>query len=418
MGYFGTDGVRGKAELFFENDFAMKLAQALSLKNPRWVTIASDTRVSGEAIKKLLIKGFLESGVNVIDLGIVPTPCLALMTKRYADYGVMVSASHNPPEYNGIKIISNQGYKISEQEEEEISSLVGQKRDAGRANYIRKDVSEEYFSFIADKTGALPPIDVTLDVCHGATALFAKSFFNRLGARAQVVNEDTDGSKINVACGSTNIASLRFQTPIALAFDGDGDRMLAKTRQGTCLSGDDILFILARYFRCQKPIVGTVLTNMGLEKALQRDGMTLERTAVGDKYVQRRLVENQGQLGGEKSGHIIIGDSELMTGDGLLAGALLLKAIDQTGVDPDDLQYRQFPQIEYDILCDAPDRSKLCESEALLQAMKFYGDCQIVLRPSGTEPKIRIMVQGENESRVKEAFEYFKKGILEQIKKM
>lgn len=414
MKYFGTDGIRMLTEKFLEDSFSERLAKALcSAFSVKRVIIARDSRMGGDKITAMLEKGLKEYGVEVLDLGIIPTPAVAYYTVcERADFGIMISASHNPPEYNGIKIFSKKGIKISAKEEEEIEYYLenGFKKFTPMSSSVKSiDGTSSYVTYIFDKIEnkiekKYKGIKILLDTACGATCIAAPAVFRGLGAKAvDVVNGKFDGTKINVDCGSTNIESLVVDKKyfIALAFDGDGDRVLAKTPKGRIIDGDAIMYVLALYLKVKgklnkDTVVGTVLTNSALEDKLSEFGISLVRTNVGDKYIQKEMIDNGLSLGAEQSGHIIL-DGTVKTGDGILVGALLVQALLELKIDPDRLDYYPYPQASISVPCEDKGE-ELCQKEELLN---FVDDCKnqgfrIILRPSGTEPIVRLMAEGKD----------------------
>ncbi len=414
MKYFGTDGIRMLTEKFLEDSFSERLAKALcSAFSVKRVIIARDSRTGGDKITAMLEKGLKDFGVEVLDLGIIPTPAVAYYTVyERADFGIMISASHNPPEYNGIKIFSKKGIKISAKEEEEIEYYLenGFKKFTPMSSSVKSiDGTSSYVTYIFDKIEnkiekKYKGIKILLDTACGATCNAAPAVFKGLGAKAvDVVNGKFDGAKINVGCGSTNIESLDVDKKyfIALAFDGDGDRVLAKTPKGRIIDGDAIMYVLALYLKVKgklnkDTVVGTVLTNSALEDKLSEFGINLVRTNVGDKYIQKEMIDNDLTLGAEQSGHIIL-DGTVKTGDGILAGAMFVQALLELKIDPERLDYYPYPQGSVNVPCE--DKGKeICEREELVN---FVENCKaeglrVILRPSGTEPIVRLMAEGRD----------------------
>lgn len=414
MKYFGTDGVRMLTEKFLEDSFSEKLAKALcSAFSVKRAVIARDSRTGGEKIVAMFAKGLKEYGVEVIDLGIIPTPAVAYHTVDIrADFGIMVSASHNPPEYNGIKIFSKKGVKISAEEEEQIEYYL----EHGFKNFT------PISSSIKSVNGITPYIDyikekieikhknfrILLDTAYGATCKAAPEAFESLGIKYDTVNDYFDGTRINTGCGSTNIDILEVPKKyfLAFSFDGDGDRVLAKTHKGRIIDGDTIMYILAIYLKAKGELngntaVGTVLTNSALEEKLADTGIELIRTPVGDKYIQKEMIEKNLSLGAEQSGHIIL-DGKVKTGDGILASLMFLQALSDMKIDPDKIEYYPYPQASISVPCE--DKGKeICKNEELLN---FVENCKnegvrAVLRPSGTEPIVRLMAEGRDYEKVK-----------------
>ncbi|MDR3263220.1 MAG: phosphoglucosamine mutase [Clostridiales bacterium] len=434
---FGTDGVRGIASYFFENRLAYNLGRAIvsRRRRPQRVVIARDTRTSGYDIEQEVIKGLIEYGADVYRLEIMPTMTVSdILRQLGADYGIMVSASHNPPEYNGIKIFDSTGGKLSLKEEGEVEAeyyrLCGitkkhrdentpneEKRKEGHTELLQ-DAALMYADGLLKRTEAdLTGCTVKLDCCYGACAKTAPDIFKKAGANVRTLAGEYDGRLINVFTGSTNIDFLRANMSeddyIGCAFDGDGDRMLAVTPKGFIVDGDYILYILTMYLKergllRKNSVVGTLMTNYGLEKALNSKGVTLVRTDVGDKYVIEKMKECGYSLGGETSGHIIIDEQGRGgTGDGILAALMLVKALKDARIEPDEIPslYASFPQKTVNI--KTPDRiKKAVLKDERLKALKelcgeeMKGGGRILIRPSGTEEKIRITVEASERETV------------------
>lgn len=411
MKYFGTDGIRMQAAEFLRGDFTLKLARSLKGVNPalKSVVVGRDTRLSGEAIEEALCLGLVQSGVQVLSAGIVPTPTVAYLTKTLgADFGIVISASHNPPQDNGIKIFGSDGYKLPDENQSLLEQLIdegfylpyagGGYGRANRAQYI--DYATSFID--ADFKG----VKVKLDCGYGASSYIAKEIFSKLGAEVMTENEGYDGALINVASGSTHIDKLNVgDAYIAFAFDGDADRVLAKNQKGEVIDGDVFLLILSQYYKSKgllggNTVVGTILSNSALEQALLKQDINFLRADVGDIFVQQKMLEGGYSLGAEQSGHIIM-DGTVRTGDGILAAAMLLKALLELGIDPNAISdiYQPYPQVSIDIAVNEHQK-KVIERESIKQKLCIAQDCLkgkgfVVLRKSGTEPKIRIMVQAE-----------------------
>ena len=418
MKFFGTDGIRMKTEKFLEDNFSKRVAIALcSAFKVKKVILARDTRIGGDKIIAQLKEGFKEYGIDIVDLGIVPTPAVAYATvSQGADYGIMVSASHNPPEYNGIKIFSKFGYKISAEQEFTLEkTMEGEiNKTISISNSLKQtDGNVEYINYILKKVNySFKKHKILLDTAYGATCKSAPAVFEALGAKVDVVNGDFNGDKINVNCGSTHIEELDVDKKyfLALAFDGDGDRVLAKTPKGKILDGDAIMYILALYLKSRKElnndtVVGTVLTNSALAVKLSEYGISLKRTSVGDKYIQKELVEKDLSLGGEQSGHLIL-DGLVKTGDGILSGAMLIRALMELKINPDKIDYIPYPQKSINIKCENLG-NKICEDERLKEFISNSNkeNLRVILRPSGTEPIVRVMAEGEYEEEIDSVLE-------------
>lgn len=409
MLHFGTDGIRGK-ESIFTDDYLCKIGVALRLEfGSTTCVMARDTRYSGERIARTLGKILSSYGIRVLYSGILPTPALAYLTRVHgAGFGIMISASHNPPEYNGIKVFDGLGAKITDSCEERISRFIdgSESLSPARGSFTEIDGGEEYithFSAFAGRT--LKNMRVLLDTANGATGALAPEFFRRLGCYVDAVNGGTDGVNINVNCGATHPENLlkianNGTYDFAFAFDGDGDRVIG-ARNGKIIDGDKMLFVLSRYFYLDKGVeppvaVGTVTTNGGTEASLERVGVRLERADVGDKHVYEKMLETRAPVGGETSGHIIIRDLG-KTGDGIVTAMTLCLAHADIGFDYlDDMVY--YPSVGVEL--DADDDMKAIVKNSLeiteYVKSKCVGGARLVARPSGTEPKIRITAEAES----------------------
>ena len=415
--FFGTDGLRGIANEDLSFDLAYKCGNALSSvkKNPT-VIIGRDTRVSGDYFTLAVAGGVMSGGGSVIDLGVIPTAGVAYLVRELgADFGVVISASHNPREYNGIKVFGPDGYKLSDKEEERlercfIHSKVNDFPDIGRfrsePNYIKK-----YESFLSESSAvSLEGLSVVLDGANGAACRVAPAVFRRLGASVVASNCSDDGMRINDGCGALYPETLvkrmqRYKADIGFAFDGDADRLMVVDKDGRIIDGDMVIYMLAKYFKEKgrlkdNTVVGTSHTNMAIEHALAREGIDFIRTDIGDKYVLAKLVERDLTLGGEQSGHIIIKDLH-STGDGILTAIAVANMLIDKGASISELfDVVLYPQTNINVPVD--DKLKVINSQLLsekiaeLQA-RLGGQGRIMVRASGTEPKIRIMVESAKE---------------------
>ncbi len=417
--FFGTDGLRGITNEDLSFDLAYKCGNALSSvkKNPA-VIIGRDTRVSGDYFTLAVAGGVMSGGGSVIDLGVIPTAGVAYLVRELgADFGVVISASHNPKEYNGIKIFGSDGYKLSDKEEERlercfIHSRVNDFPDIGRfrsePNYIKK-----YENFLAGSSNVgLEGLTIVLDGANGAACRVAPAVFRRLGASVVASNCSDDGLKINDNCGALYPETLvrrmqRYKADIGFAFDGDADRLMVVNKDGRIIDGDMVIYMLAKYFKEKgrlkdNTVVGTSHTNMAIEHALAREGIDFIRTDIGDKYVLAKLVERDLTLGGEQSGHIIIKDLHT-TGDGILSAiAIANMLIDKKASISELFDIELYPQTNINVMVD--DKLKVINSQLLSEKIaelqgRLGGHGRIMVRASGTEPKIRIMVEsGEEEN--------------------
>ncbi len=425
--YFGTDGVRGLVGKFpITPDFSLKLGWAVGkalAHTGAKVIIGKDTRRSSYMFESALEAGFTAAGMDVYLLGPMPTPGVAYLTRTLlADLGVVISASHNPHYDNGIKFFSKDGTKLSDQTEMEIERFLDAELKVVEPHLIGKvkrldDGSGRYIEFCKS---TLPPftrldkLKIVLDCANGATYHIAPNVLHELGAEVIPIHNHPDGLNINMHCGSTHPESLRqavlgYHADVGLALDGDGDRIIMVDHLGNVINGDQILYIIAKDAHkrgCLNGggVVGTQMSNLALELALKRDGISFARAKVGDRYVMEMLREKDWHLGGESSGHIIWLDSTT-TGDGIVAGLQVLTVMQQTGLRlPDLLQgFTPFPQVMINVSLIEPlnerQWAKIYEQVKKAEdTLKDHG--RILVRPSGTEPLVRIMVEGENEKKV------------------
>lgn len=431
---FGTDGVRGVAnrdltpELAFEvgRATAAVLAHKADIMQP--VVVGRDTRVSGTMLEAAIVAGITSTGRNVITLGVIPTPGVARVTTAIdAAAGVMISASHNPIEDNGIKIFGADGFKLTDAEEDEIQQSIGSASlprpthlDVGMASTSR-GLADRYLFALLEAGEDLRGMTVVVDAGFGAAYEIGPHVFRRLGARVVAINAENDGSRINVDCGATNLEPLRAAVNherakqgdamvVGVAFDGDADRAMFVDETGMTLTGDHTMLVLAREMQSSNElpgttVVGTVMSNAGLERALARDGIALERAAVGDRYVLERMRAAKFRLGGEQSGHII-DLSRNTTGDGLLTAVMLLSCAARAGNRLHDLaaDLVEYPQTLVNVRVDGP-KDEIVRRASVVQAVEraereLGGEGRILVRPSGTEPLVRIMLEGPDHSTI------------------
>ena len=423
--YFGTDGIRGRVgDAPVTPDFMLKLGWATGKVfasedgTKPTVVIGKDTRVSGYMLESALQAGLVAAGANVKLLGPLPTPGIALLTRtQKADAGIVLSASHNPYFDNGIKFFNGQGSKLSDELELQIEAMIDSpmvtvdSEQLGKASRIA-DAAGRYVEYCRSTFPdelSLKGMKLVIDCAHGATYHIAPAVFDELGATTVVIGATPDGYNINDGVGSTEPAALQAKVleedaDIGIAFDGDGDRLQMVNAKGELLTGDDVLYILAMHRLTSGDsdagIVGTLMTNMGLELALEAGGLRLARAKVGDRYVKELMVAEGWSLGGESSGHIICGDLST-TGDGVIAALQVLAAVRTSGKSLETLAsgFNPLPQVLVNVritkgfdLSAHPTIGEACrrvESE-------LEGRGRLLLRPSGTEPVIRVMVEGDD----------------------
>ena len=437
--YFGTDGIRRIANTELSPELVYRVAKAGAYvlakhcdKAPT-ILIGRDTRLSGTLIESAMISGFLSYGANVKQLGVIPTPAVAYLTRKLqADAGVVISASHNTFEFNGIKYFSNKGMKIPDELEEEIEEVM----DSGKleelsavsekigVSEIRTDLLEEYVYFFRknfeDNFEKInnPEFKVVIDTANGATYEVAKKVFKALGINHVIINNTPNGININDKCGSTHLEMLKEyvvknKMSLGIAYDGDGDRCLAIDEKGEEIDGDKILAIIAEYLKKQDKlkqdtIVATVMSNLGLNKYVEKNSMKLIQTKVGDRYVLEEMLKNGYNLGGEQSGHVILLDYN-PTGDGILTSLMIIQAILESNKKASELSsiVRKYPQVLVNAKVN-PDKKydyeKNKEIKTAIENLEkeFTGNGRILIRPSGTEPLVRVMIEGKDEKILEE----------------
>ena len=430
--FFGTDGMRGVVNEDLTYEIAYKCGNALSvLQEKPTVVIGRDTRVTGEYLTLAVALGAMSGGAKVIDLGICPTAGVAYLTKKTgADYGVVISASHNPKEYNGIKIFDRNGYKLGDKEEERVERCFIRNRIdvySGVGSYEQRfNAVRLYEDFLTGAKGvSLQGLSVVLDGANGAASRVAPEVFRRLGASVVATNCRADGMLINDGCGALHPETLvsrmkRYDADVGFAFDGDSDRLIAVTADGRIVDGDVILYVLAGYLKKKGELrgdvaVGTSHTNMAIEHALAAKGIGFLRTDIGDKYVLHKILEKDLSIGGEQSGHIILKDYHT-TGDGILTAIFLASVLAEENTSLEVLaDVTPYPQVNLNIV--TADKMRVINSEELSEEIALLrnelGDGgRIMVRASGTEPKIRIMVESRDEGKNREYAERLKKIVL------
>jgi phosphoglucosamine mutase len=417
--YFGTDGIRNRVgQGMIRPDQVLKLGWAtgkvMRERGEKTVMIGKDTRISGYMFESALESGFIAAGIDVLLLGPMPTPAVAYLTQTFrADAGIVISASHNPHYDNGIKFFSAAGKKISDQIELaveaafELDIVVVPSEELGKARRI-EDAAGRYIEFCKSTFHGEHKLDgykIVIDCSHGATYHIGPHVFAELGAEVITIGAEPNGVNINQDCGATHLDLLQKTVveegaDLGIAFDGDGDRVMMVDEQGGIVDGDIILYILATVLRNDVTgVVGTVMSNLGVENALKAVGIDLHRTNVGDRYVMERLVENKWLYGAEPSGHVLCLD-KTTTGDGIVAALQVLTAIVQSGKSLLELSsvVEMYPQVLKNIRVESalglnenvPLKEKVTELEGLMGS-----EGRILIRASGTEPLIRVMVEGK-----------------------
>ncbi|KAB1434561.1 phosphoglucosamine mutase [Candidatus Galacturonibacter soehngenii] len=426
---FGTDGVRGIANSELTIELAMKLGQAgayvLTKENAHKPTIivGCDTRISGGMLANALMAGICSVGANAIYLGVLPTPAVAYLTRKYkVDAGVVISASHNPMEFNGIKFFNSEGYKLSDSLEDEIEALINNQMtnismpigaEIGRVEY-KYDAKDDYVKFAKSVVNVdLTGIKIVIDCAEGAAYYTAVETLKGLGADVVSIHINPDGTNINSNCGSTHMEELKARVvyekaALGLAFDGDADRLLAVDENGKLVDGDELMAICGYYLKetnrlKNNTIVATVMSNLGFMLMGQKNGLNIEQTKVGDRYVLERMIEIGANLGGEQSGHIIFLD-ENTTGDGLISALHLLEVIVNTKKPLSELAsiMEVMPQALVNAKVPTHKKDKYMEYPEIAEAIqrieeRFAGEGRVLIRPSGTEPLVRVMIEGKDQ---------------------
>jgi phosphoglucosamine mutase len=428
---FGTDGIRGKAGTSpLDPPTVVRVGAAVvrgldrsPAEGPSRVLIGRDTRESGEWIEQALARGLVSEGATVISAGIVPTPAVAFLTRTEGfDAGIVISASHNPFDDNGIKIFSGRGEKLGEAFESQIEAWV-----AGSEPVVERgpapigddpDLGRHYIAHLRQilaSAGSLSDSLIVIDCANGATAPIAPELFRSLGFEVQTLGDRPDGRNINLHCGSTHLEGVREAVHasgarIGIAFDGDGDRALFVDRHGTVVDGDAVLLIAAEDLQRRgelrgSAVVATVMSNIGLELALRERGIALVRAPVGDKYVMEEMVKRGVALGGEQSGHIILAD-HLFTGDGMATALTVLRIMADTGRELDELSESMttYPQVLVNV--KVRERADYTKIPAIAESIdrvesRVKGQGRVLIRYSGTEPLLRIMLEGRNDDEIR-----------------
>lgn len=430
--YFGTDGVRGKVGTYpITPDFALKLGWAagkvLASQGSRTVLIGKDTRISGYMLESALEAGLAAAGLTAAFTGPMPTPAVAYLTRTFRlEAGIVISASHNPYYDNGIKFFSSQGTKLPDDIEEAIEVMLDQPMDCvesadlGKASRI-SDAAGRYIEFCKSTFPAHLGLDgykIVVDCANGATYHIAPNVLRELGAEVIEIGTNPNGININEKCGATDVKALQekvleTKADVGLAYDGDGDRIMMVDHLGNKVDGDQILFIIAREAlrsgQLKGGVVGTLMSNMSLEIALKMLGVPFVRANVGDRYVLEKMVEHNWTLGGENSGHIIIADKNT-TGDGIIASLAVLSAMVQHRLSLNELAsaVKLFPQVLINVRFaggDNPLESEAVKTVAADVEKRLEGKGRILLRKSGTEPLIRVMVECEDGALAKQCAE-------------
>ena len=432
---FGTDGIRGIANRDLSIQRSAQVGQALATvlrerlgeKKPK-VFIGKDTRQSSDMIGAALAAGLCAGGADCVDLGVVPTPAVAYLTVAHGmDAGVMISASHNPFQYNGIKVFGPKGYKLTDREEQEIEDMIldgaipvhrAEAGEIGRYSH-NEQLAEEYIAHIAASLPGEKPLSgmrVLADCANGSASRTAAALFEKLGADADIICQDPDGVNVNRDCGSTHIDQLRERVrkggyALGVAFDGDADRCLAVDETGALVDGDQMIAIFAAQMKKQGTLRGntavvTVMSNYGFMNFARENDITVKTTKVGDRYVLETMLAEGYNIGGEQSGHIIFTD-HMTTGDGQLSAVQLMGVMKETGKPLSELTkvITILPQVLVNMEATVDMKAGLTESLEISAAVKaceeeLKGEGRVLIRPSGTEPLIRVMVEGPDQQQI------------------
>jgi len=425
---FGTDGVRGVANTELTAELAYKLGQAgayvltSETNHTPKILVGMDTRISGHMLEAALVAGICSVGAEAVCLGVVPTPAVAYLTRYYkADAGVVISASHNPFEFNGIKFFDSRGYKLPDATEDKIEELIKNGMNditfPTGAGVGKKSVAEntlrDYVDFLKSTIDCdLSGYKIAIDCANGASYQAAPMLFRELGAEVFTINNTPDGININRDCGSTHMSQLREHVvrcgaDIGFAFDGDADRMLAVDENGQLVDGDQIMAIIGLELKKagrldNNTIVVTVMSNLGLDIMAQKNGLNLAKTKVGDRYVLEEMLNNGYILGGEQSGHVIFLKHNT-TGDGLLTALQLISVMKSTGRKLSDLAgvMQVLPQVLKNAKVKNENKHSYMEDELVAKLCRgleeeFNGEGRVLIRPSGTEPLVRVMIEGKD----------------------
>ena len=396
--FFGTDGVRGVVGASLTDDLVTRIARAATLWSGRRsrVVVGRDTRASGPALETAVARGIVEAGGTAVLAGVLPTPAVALLAQ---DLGLVVSASHNPPEYNGIKVFDREGHKLSDEDELDIEALLDTAGPGGGSVEEADDALGGYVDHVLDHFGSdLSGLRIAVDCANGAFSSIAPEIFERLGARVTALANAPDGTNINVGCGATDLGLLQASVragdyDLGVAFDGDGDRMLAVDERGEAVDGDQIVAICA--LALDVPLVAvTSMTNLGFHRLMEERGVRVVTTDVGDRYVLEALRREGGRLGGEQSGHLIVLDGHV-TGDGLAAALTLCRSLGGGSLAEAAAAMPRYAQAKQNVPLDPPVVPARVTAEVERLNAELDGRGRVLVRPSGTEPLVRVLAEAE-----------------------
>lgn len=445
---FGTDGVRGIANKDLTNELAMQIGAAAAtvlLKEAKsskpTVLIGKDTRASGDMLEAALTAGLCSVGCNVLSVGVVPTPAVAYLVGLYqCEAGIMISASHNPCEYNGIKIFQKTGYKLDDAIEEEIEAIILDNAeevdikiggDVGNTLICKTAVNDYIEHVVASTSVRFDGLSIALDCANGSASVCAKEIFTKLGAKCLMLSDTPDGTNINDNCGSTHPEELMkyvkdLGLDLGLAFDGDADRMLAVDENGELVDGDKVIAICAKKMKDEGKLakdtaVVTVMSNMGFFKFCEEENIKCAKTAVGDRYVLEKMLKDGYNIGGEQSGHVIFLDYAT-TGDGELSGVQLVETVVKSGKKLSELAsiMQVYPQVLINVRVSAEGKQKYNNDEYIIAAtqkaeMELMGDGRVLVRVSGTEPLVRVMLEGKDIDHIQKLGEEIAEVVKERL---
>jgi phosphoglucosamine mutase len=404
--YFGTDGVRGVVGEFLTPELVERLGRAAALwTGAAKVFVGRDTRASGVELEEAFARGVISAGGDCILGGVLPTPAVALLA---LDLGVVISASHNPPEYNGVKFFDSDGRKLSDTSEEQIEQLLAAAPgvDQGRIEHVGV-ATDSYMQHIVERFGSdLNGLRIVVDCANGAYSGLAPNAFTRCGAEVHAIGDAPDGTNINVGCGATDLSLLQQTVrdggyDLGIAFDGDGDRMLAVDENGEAVDGDQIIAILALDLEVDQVAV-TVMTNLGFHALMRERGIEVLTTDVGDRYVLEALQQAGAVLGGEQSGHVIY-LRDHVTGDGLAAGLLLCASLKGRRLSEVAAVMHRYPQVKENVRVERRELTPAIEQEVARRNADWGDEGRVLVRPSGTEPLIRVLAEARDAGAAEEA---------------
>ena len=451
--YFGTDGIRRIANTELSPELVYRVAKAGAYalakhsNHAPTILIGRDTRISGTLIESAMTAGFLSYGANVKSLGVIPTPGVAYLTKKLkADASVVISASHNTYEFNGVKYFSNKGMKIPDEIEEEIEEMMDSEKldnftavnDKIGTAEVRTDLLDEYVYFFRKnfeeefENYDTNNFVVAIDTANGATSVVAEKVFTALGIKHYIMNNTPNGVNINENCGSTHLDMLKKYVVenncnLGIAYDGDGDRCLTVDEKGNEIDGDKLLAIISNYMKEKgtlknDTVVATVMSNLGLKKYAENNKLNFVQTKVGDRYVLEEMLKDGFNLGGEQSGHVILLDYN-PTGDGILTSLMLIKSILEEGKKASELgeTVKLYPQVLINSKVNANKKYDYDKDKDIKNAIEklekeFAGNGRVLIRPSGTEPLVRVMIEGEDQEYITKKAKEIAKLIEEKLK--